>query len=417
MELGAVFYIGLVLIVGYYSGKLANKLHLPRVSGYILAGMLMSPSILHIFPAKFVENSDIVTDFALAMITYSIGGSLAIQRIRKLGKSIVMITVFEAEIAFIAMILGFTIILPLFFHVNTAQEFWHVALPLALVIGAMASPTDPTATLAVIHEYNARGPLTTTLLGVAASDDALGIINYSVAIGIASALITGKHLSGQILALKPLIDILGSIGIGAVGGYLLMKMARAIRREGSVITVILGSLFIVFGISHALDLDPLLSTMTAGAVVVNMSSNVEKMFEIIEKYYEEMVFTLFFVLSGSHIQIGVLLKAGLLVLAFVTLRFIGKALGVFIGGKLSGTSPNIYKYLWLGLIPQGGIVVGLALATVRRPEFNQYAPLVMNLILGTTALHELLGPIFSKMAITKAGEIRKHHSTPPKREV
>ncbi len=417
MELGPVFYIGLVLIIGYYSGKLANRLHLPRVSGYILAGMLMSPSILHIFPAHFVKSSDIVTDFALAMITYSIGGSLAIQRIKKLGKSIVTITVFEAEMAFLAMIVGFTLILPFFFHVDTTVEFIHVALPLALVIGAMASPTDPTATLAVIHEYSARGPLTTTLLGVAASDDALGIINYSVAIGIASALITGRHLNGFTLAVKPLIDILGSIAVGIAGGFLIVKIAQAIRREGSVITVILGSLFLVFGASHALDLDPLLSTMTAGAIVVNISSNVEKMFEIIEKYYEEMVFTLFFVLSGSHIQIGVLLKAGLLVLAFVALRFMGKAMGVFIGGKLSGTSPNIYRYLWLGLIPQGGIVVGLALATVRRPEFHQYAPLVMNLILGTTALHELLGPIFSKLAIVKAGEIRGKKATPRQKEV
>ncbi len=417
MELGSVFYIGLVLIVGYYSGKLANKLHLPRVSGYILAGMLFSPSILRLFPKEFVRSSDIVTDFALAMITYSIGGSLAIQRIKKLGKSIVLITVFEAEMAFLAMIVGFTIIMPFFFHTESSAEFLHVALPLALIIGAMASPTDPTATLAVIHEYSARGPLTTTLLGVAASDDALGIINYSVAIGIASALITGKHLNGVNLALKPIFDIASSIAVGAVGGYLLVKISEKIRREGSVITVILGTLFIVFGVAHAFKLDPLLSTMTAGAVVVNISKNIEKMFEYIEKYYEEMVFTLFFVLSGSHIQVDVLVKAGFLVLAFVTLRFIGKAIGVFIGGKLSDTAPKVYKHLWLGLIPQGGIVVGLALATVRRPEFHQYAPLVMNLILGTTALHELLGPIFSKLAITKAGEIVTPRTSSRKKEV
>ncbi len=417
MELGAVFYIGLVLIIGYYSGKLANRFHLPRVSGYILAGMLLSPSILKIFPMDFVKSSDIVTDFALAMITYSIGGSLAIQRIKKLGKSIVLITVFEAEMAFLAMIIGFVVILPFFFHTETAKEFLHVALPLALLIGAMASPTDPTATLAVIHEYGARGPLTTTLLGVAASDDALGIINYSVAIGIASALITGQHINGFTIAIKPLIDIVSSIAVGAIGGYVLVKISEKMRREGAVITIILGTLFVVFGTAHALDLDPLLSTMTAGAVVVNISSNIEKMFEIIEKYYEEMVFTLFFVLSGAHIELGVLVKASLLVLAFVLLRFVGKAVGVFIGGKLSNTAPNVYKHLWLGLIPQGGIVVGLALATVRRPEFSNYAPLVMNLILGTTALHELLGPIFSKLAITKAGEIRAKKQQPQKGEV
>ena len=143
MELGSVFYIGLVLIVGYYSGKLANKLHLPRVSGYILAGMLMSPSILHIFPAKFVKSSDIVTDFALAMITYSIGGSLAIQRIRKLGKSIVMITVFEAEMAFIAMIVGFTLILPAcvwcgFQQTRLCRDYWRQRLE---------APADEMATL------------------------------------------------------------------------------------------------------------------------------------------------------------------------------------------------------------------------------------------------------------------------------
>ncbi|RKZ01578.1 MAG: hypothetical protein DRQ10_01850 [Candidatus Hydrothermota bacterium] len=403
---GAVFYIGLILLVGYYSGRLANMFRLPRVSGYIIAGMLLSPSMLKIFPKEFVAESDVLTDFALAMITYSIGGSLAVRRLKRLGKQIFWITIFEAETAFILMILGFTVIMPFFFGIKTSHEFFHVALPLALIIGAMASPTDPTATLAVVHEYGARGPLTSTLLGVAASDDALGIINYSLAIGIASVLILGKSLNPLMLVALPIKDILTSIVVGAVGGYILTRISANVRREGAILSIILGILFLVFGISKALKADPLLSTMITGAVVVNLCRVPRKMFESIERYYEEVVFILFFVVSGAHVQLAVLFKAGVLVACFVMLRLIGKAVGTMIGGKLSHTDKKIYKNLWLGLIPQGGIVVGLALATVHRPEFKEYSSLVMNLILGTTAFHELFGPIFAKMAIQRAHEMR-----------
>ena len=404
-NLGSVFYIGLALFLGHFAGKLANRLRFPRVSGYIIAGMLLSPSILKIFPQVFMKNADIAADFALSLITYSIGGSLAVRRIKRLGKPILYITLFEAETAFFLMILGFAIVIPFFFGVETWKEVIHVALPFALLVGAMASPTDPTATLAVIHEYRARGSLTTTLLGVAASDDALGIINYSVAVGIATVLVGGKSFHFFKLFYGPAADILLSIGVGLAAGFLLSFLCKSIHREGAVISVILGTLFMAYGVASSLGADPLLATMAAGVVVANLTTNTEKMFEILEKYYEEVIFTLFFVLSGAKIQIGVLARAVALVGLFVVLRFAGKALGTFIGGKLSRVEPRIYKNLWFGLIPQGGIVVGLALATVRRPEFQQFAPLIMNLILGTTALHELLGPLFSKMAIERAGEI------------
>ncbi len=405
--MGSVFYIGLALILGHFAGVLANKLKFPRVSGYIIAGILLSPSILKVFPQSFVDGADLLADFALALITYSIGGSLELRRIRRLGKPILYITIFEAEVAFLLMIIGFAVAMSFFFGVENSKQFFHLALPFALLVGAMASPTDPTATLAVIHEYRARGTFTTTLLGVAASDDALGILNYSLAVGIATILIKGGSFNPLKLVYGPITSILIAVGIGAAGGFLLNLLCKSIHREGAVISVILGVLFVVYGLAHALGADPLLATMASGVVVTNLTTNTEKMFELLERYYEEVIFTLFFVLSGAKIVLSVLVKALLLVALFVLLRLVGKALGTIIGGKLSGTEPRIYKNLWFGLIPQGGIVVGLALATVRRPDFHQFAPLVMNLILGTTALHELLGPLFSKIAIERAGEVSR----------
>jgi len=399
-----VFQFGIVLILAIVGGYIANRFKLPRVSGYLLVGILISPGVLGLVSPEFLHAGKIVTNFALAVITYSIGGSLRWGTLKKLGKRITLITFFEAEIAFICVILAVT------------GYYWMVGHPsgtlldyfaIALLFGAVASPTDPTATLAVVHEYRAKGNFTYTLLGVAASDDALGIMNYSIAIILSMAIMKGGHLHGGQLVWMPLKTILLSIALGVTAGLLLAFTGKKIEGAGSAIILIIGVLFLAFGLSHYFGLDELLTTMSVGATVVNSGVDMRKMFANIEHYYEEIVFAVFFVIAGAAVNLHVLLGSSLLVLVFVASRAAGKFGGVRIGAWLSRAPLSIKKYLGFGLIPQGGIVVGLAYLMSQKPEFSSYSSALLNVTLGATAIHEILGPIFSKYAIEKSGEIKE----------
>ncbi len=402
-HLNVLFYIAVMILSGFLGGYIANKLKLPRVSGYIIIGMLLSPSIFRVLPQSFIKNSHVITDFALSIVTYMIGGSLAYNRIKRLGKVITFITVFEAEMAFLFMIVFFALFLP---HLMPGYGNYRTYyLPFVFLLAAMASPTDPVASLAVIHEYNARGPLTTTLLGVAAADDAFGIINFSIATSLALVFSQGGHLTFSSLVLEPIKDILLSIIIGITGGFLLFRVTKRVMRDSGVVALVFGTLFLIYSVSEYLKLDPLLSTMSAGATIVNMKIDENKLFGVIERYYEELIFILFFVLGGAFLQLKALFTAAIVVVLFVIVRFSGKFSGVFIGSKLSKAPRIISKYLAFGLFPQGGIVVGLALTVAKFPEFHKFSVYLINIILGTTALHELLGPISSRFAIGKAGEL------------
>ena len=182
--------VGIIFFFGFLLGELVSKINLPKITGYILAGILLNPQVFHIVPNDFTQNTELVTNVALSFITFSVGGTLLISKIKELGKSIFTITVFESEFAFIFVIMGLTFVLPFIMHIDNG-DILTTYLPVALLLGSMASPTDPSATLAVTHEYKAKGAVTSTIMGVAAFDDALGIINYSIAIAVSQTLI--KH--------------------------------------------------------------------------------------------------------------------------------------------------------------------------------------------------------------------------------
>ncbi|KPJ66579.1 hypothetical protein AMJ44_08200 [candidate division WOR-1 bacterium DG_54_3] len=398
--MGPLFNLGIILLFGYLGGLIAERLKLPRIVGYILIGILLEPSVLGILPADFISNSIIANNFALAIITFSIGSSLALSKIRQLGKSILWITVFEAEFAFILVAIGMALVMG-------GGTFWQ-SLPLALLIAALASPTDPTAILAVVHEYRADGPVTRTLMGVAASDDALGIMNFSLATAFASALLLGgSYLTLNATILHPLLIILGSILIGVVLGIILSMLAKIIDNPGALIAIVFGMLCACFGATRYFGLDELLSTMTVGIAFVNLSRKSGEVFSLISSYFEEMIFIIFFVLAGAHLRFDTLASNWVWVLAFVILRTAGKFSGTFLGSKIAGAEPKVKKFAAYGLLPQGGIVVGLALLARQDPHFQAFGTVLVSLILGTTVIHEFLGPIFTKFAISRAGEMGK----------
>ena len=401
--------IGFIVFGGYLFGCLGNRLGLPRVTGYIVAGIALNPAVSHLIRDNFVQHTDLLVNIMLCFITFSVGGTLSLKGLRKEGRTIITLTVLEAEGAFLLVSTGFFVLLLLL-----GSHFGiHGPLPslaLALLLGSLASPTDPSATLAVAHEYRAKGPVISTIMGVAAFDDALGIINYSIAVALAASVMTGNgNLSLWGVVFSPIWTIFLSLALGATYGLLLDLVSRPSMSKGQfgqITVLVLGTLTLCFGTSSLLGADELLATMAMGAVIVNRSPWQEKIFDILNSYLEELVFILFFVVSCMHLDLNGL-KAGLLFIPFfIVLRAAGKILGIRLGCKLVSAPEKLSRFVPWGLIPQGGIVVGLALLMRQHDLLGKMGPVVLGIIIGATIVHELVGPLLARRILTRAGEIQ-----------
>ncbi|WP_281950645.1 cation:proton antiporter [Nitrosophilus kaiyonis] len=400
-EGGILFEVAIILLIGYLFGNLANLLKMPRVSGYIVTGIIMSPYVLGLIDKEFLDKSDIITHMSLSIITFLIGSSLEWSKIKNLGKTIFAITIGEAEIAYISVFIAMTA----YFYYFSDYNFG-VVLAIALLFGALASPTDPAATLEVIHEYKAKGILTTTVLGVAALDDATGIMNFVLGTSIAQTVVTGNEIEWQSALLEISKNIIGAIAIGIVMGFVLKFLGEFAKERKEKVTVTFGTLFLTFSIAHMVGVDELLSTMTVGITLVNSYKRSYEFVMPIENYIEDAVFTLFFVVGSAFLNVLILAQYLPLVGAYILARFLGKYIGTFIGGSVTKAPSVIKKYLAFSLFPQGGIVIGLALLSYQNPEFREFGQILINIVIGATAIHEFMGPILSKLALKKAGEIK-----------
>lgn len=407
--LTTVFIVGVIICTGFIFGEIATKFKLPKVTGYILAGVLLDPQLTHFIPKDFVSHTTPVTNIALALIAFSIGGSLYLKKIRKLGKGILYITPLEAEFALIAVIVGFLVCVPIFMKAEVANVGFATLLALSLLIASLASATDPSATFAVAKEYKAQGDVISTVLGVAALDDVMGIMNFSFAVVISQALLAHKGFGIASSILAPLLNIIGAMLLGVVFGFLFNFITWLVRKEseGVFIVLIVGMLALCFGCADIISVDQLLATMTMGAIVVNFNKKQEKIFQMLERYTDELVFVLFFTLCGMQLNFQILSKAIVLILLFGVFRLAGKWAGTVLGATLAKSSRKVKIYTTGGLVPQGGIIVGLALMLKQNPAFgDKIADIVISIIIGSTVIHEMIGPIIAKIALRKAGEIK-----------
>ncbi|MCF8086319.1 MAG: cation:proton antiporter, partial [Desulfohalobiaceae bacterium] len=270
-----------------------------------------------------------------------------------------------------------------------------------------ASPTDPATTLAVIHEYRAAGDVSSSILGVAAMDDALGIIIFSVGVSIAELLVAQQGLGIVSTFLLPLGEIAGGIAIGCVTGWIFNRTTASIPRlsKGTVVVFALGSMSLCFSLAHMLHCDELLATMAMGCLVANFNPQQQALFQVLEDYVEELVFVLFFTLSGMYFELAALTSAYPFILVFVFFRCLGKLSGAGIGASIAGAPSAVRRFTGLGLLPQGGIVIGLALLVEANPAFSEISPLFMSIVIGATVVHELMGPLTVKAGLQQAGEV------------
>ena len=403
-EIQSLSALGVLLICGYFGGQLANWLKLPRVTGYIIAGILLSPSISGIIPGELVEERfSIVTDIGLAIIAYSVGGSLILSNLKQLGKSILWITLTQAFAAFLLTFILIATLSPYVVGLNIINaSFLELYLPLALVIGAVSVATAPAAILAIVHEYKAKGPLTTTLLGVVALDDGIAIILFAFAGTIAATLTKMGGISVYKMVAEPSIIILGSLLLGTVFGLSLTFLACWIRRKETLLVIILGHILFCAGITDQLRFSPLLANMMVGFIVVNRAKHSHDLFIVVENI-EELVFALFFTLAGAHFNVTVIKIAGLMALIITIARFSGKLIGTKLGAGLSHAPTVVKKYLGYALLPTAGVAIGLIL--MAKPLMHpQVSAIMINAVLGSVIISELIAPPFVKFALIRAGE-------------
>ena len=431
-----ILCIALALVVGLLSSRLMKLLRLPNVTGYLLSGILFGPYVLgRFFGWNVIDNSPTninaiswISDIALGFIAFSIGSSFKLSVLKQVGKRIILITIFEA-LGGAVFVLAFLFILKAFIP--------SIPVEIIMILAAIACATAPAATLMVIKQYKANGPLVRTLLPVVAFDDAVALIAFSVLFTVAKAMAKGDSPSVVDLLVAPLVSILSSLIIGTLLGLLVSLGFKLFKSRANRMTMSIAAIFICVGVSMLpfnkwmnfdLSISGLLSTMMVGAMIVNLRKDADRLFERMEMFTPP-IFLLFFVISGAKLDLTVFVSDHALIVllisgVYLVSRTLGKWTGAFTSAKMTKAEPVVQKYLGFTLIPQAGVAIGLAnnATTVMVNEGNElikngndvvgqqlvtYGGMILAIILMSTLVYEIIGPLVTKAALVKAGEISR----------
>ena len=404
MTTNALIAIVFILAAGLILSRVVKLVSLPNVTGYLIAGVLIGPCVGHLLGKEMLSSFTILTDVALGFVAFSIGGEFKLQHIKQIGARAICITFFEALAAVIMVMFGLTLV-----HFLISKET--APAPVILVLGAEAAATAPAATLMVVRQYKAKGPVTDALLPVVALDDAIGLMVFSVCIAIAKVLADeNTALTFSAVVLKPLLEIVCSLGLGAVIGSLLALCMRFFQSRANRLTLMLAAVLLGIGVTQLLSpwlsLSSLLVCMMIGALFVNLRDDALKILEGIERWTPPL-FMAFFVISGANLQLNMLPACGIVGVVYIVFRVIGKYFGARIGATVVKANPNIRKYLGVALIPQAGVAIGMAVAVAAEPQMAAYSDKIVTVVLCATLVYELIGPVLTKIALTHAGEIEK----------
>ena len=391
LSLGAATLIGLIF------NRIVKLLGLPNVTGYLVAGIIIGPSIFQLIPATFMGEEGgltLLVNVALGFIAFSIGGEFHIKKLSKIGKSVFIITIFQALITTAAVDIGLLV-----FGVHPA---------IAISLGAIATATAPAATLMVIHQYSAKGPVTNILMPVVALDDAIGLMVFSISLSISKLIALGSgHISVAEMLLEPLLEIVISLVVGAAIGVVLTIGLGFFHSRNNRLTAIICAVFLGTSLAELYHLSSLLLCMAIGAVMANFYHESEKMVDLTE-HWTPIILMLFFIISGAEIDLSIIPTVGILGLLYLISRSLGKYFGARIGATIVKESPNVKKYLGVALLPQAGVAIGMSQIVVANLPTEQGIQ-IRTVVLCATLVYELVGPLLTKLVLTKAGEIEKGH--------
>ena len=384
--------LAIAMAAGLALSRLMKLLNLPNVTGYLVAGILAGPFVLNLITTSDIENTKLITSTALGFIAFSIGGEFKLNFIKKLGGKIIVITVVQAVVTVLLVLLAML-------FVPGEQR-----IPRALLLGAIAAATAPAATLLVVRQYRARGPVTDTLLPVTALDDAIGLMIFSLCFSLAQVFSTGAELTVTAVLLEPLREIGLSLIVGGAMGALLALVMRFFRSNANRLCLMLVAVFSCVALSELLSLSSLLTCMMLGAVFANMRTDSVRILELCEDWTPGL-FMLFFVLSGAELNFSILTTVGVAGIVYILTRSIGKYSGAYLGSVLAHAEPNVRKYLGITLLPQAGVAIGMAQMVAASPELSAVSSQVVTVALFATLIYELAGPVLTKLSLSKAGEI------------
>jgi Kef-type K+ transport system membrane component KefB len=389
LVMNVILKLSLILVVGFIFGKFAKWLKLPSVSGYLIAGLFLGPSLFEFVSREEAESFEIISELTLSFIAFGIGSEFMLKDIVAMGKKIAIITIAEVigAIGVVFSVMYFIFDFPVAF---------------SLVIASMSAATAPAATIMVIRQYRAYGPVTKTILPVVALDDVFGIMAFGIAISIAKILVSGQDVSVLTIIGIPLFEIIASLLLGLGLGILLSYVTKKVdpKDELQIKTVFFVGL--AAGIAMWLDLSPLLANIMMGATLANLRKFANRSFSAVNDFVP-IFYVLFFTLAGASFDIAILKSVGLAGLGYILARATGKILGSFIGAKSVKAEPQVQKWLGIALLPQGGISIGLSVIVMQ--QLPQFAVELTTIIMASVLVYETLGPIFAKISISKAGEI------------
>jgi Kef-type K+ transport system membrane component KefB len=388
MHLNTLFYLALILFAGLILGRAVKILKLPNVTGYLLAGLLIGPYILKLVPQDLVKGMELVSEIALSFIAFSIGSEFKLSYLKKVGMMPIVVAIMEG----LAATLVVTLVLILF----------GFGTEIAILLGAIASATAPAATIMVVRQYKAKGPVTETLLSVVALDDAVALMAFGFSVAIVNMLHNPGESSLIRSILEPVVEIIGSLLIGFLLGVLFTVPLRFFKKDSNRLIITSAFVFLGSSLASMLGLSPLLLCMALGAMLVNVSRSGDSILKLTENITPP-IFLMFFVVSGMELDITVLPKVGVIGILYIVCRVIGKVAGASLGAIIMKAPETVKKYIGFSLVPQAGVAIGLSLLAAQLlPEYGQT---IRAVILSATFIYELTGPAITKIALKKAGEI------------
>lgn len=411
--MNALLSLAILLISGLALSRVIKLANLPNVTGYLIAGLLIGPILALILNQEsglisheMMEGFKILTSLALGFIAFSIGGEFKLSAIKKIGGKIVTITFLQAFGAmFIVMVSLFIVRL---------IDPTLIEVPTILLLSAIATATAPAATLMVVRQYKAKGAVTDALLPVVAFDDAIGLILFSICYAIADVVASGSALTFESAVLAPLYEIGMSILVGSAIGFTLGFMMKFFKSRANRLCLMLTSVLLGVGLSDTLGLSSLLTCMMIGALFANTRGDSVKILDGSERWTPPL-FMIFFVLSGVELDLTVIPVVGVVGIIYIISRCVGKYYGARLGGAITKADKNVRKYLGIALFPQAGVAIGMAQLVQAAECFSpEVKSAVLTVVLSATLIYELVGPVLTKIALTKAGEIKKEveDSTP-----
>ncbi|MBQ8769327.1 MAG: cation:proton antiporter [Oscillospiraceae bacterium] len=398
------------MVGGLMLSRLTKLVHLPAVTAYLIAGLLLGPFCIGLLKvpglgynsAEQVEGMRIVTQTALGFIAFTIGNEFRMSQLKAMGSSAIVIGVLQAVVTTVvvdAILIGLHFCFP-----NL------ISIPAAIILGAIASATAPAATLMVVRQYKADGPLTKLLMLVVAIDDAVGLLLFSVSFGIASAL-SNSQISVIGVAVEPLLEVVLSLGLGAVMGWLLNWVERFFHSRSKRLTISVAFVLLTVGLSMLkfqigevhIGFSLLLVCMMTGTVFCNVCDTSEELMERVDGWTMPLNI-LFFVISGAELDLAVITQPLVLLVGvvYVIARSLGKYYGAFASCRLTKQNKLITDNLGITLLPQAGVALGMAMTAAALPD----GAMMRNVVLFAVLLYELVGPTLTKGALLRAGEIK-----------